>query len=74
MEKFNKGDKVSYIVSKRVGRGFKVSSREGVFVKYSIDNNCIVKSKNGRELLVSLDYVTPISKRNALTKILVGEL
>lgn len=71
--KFEKGDKVSYVISKRVGRGFKISAREGTFDRYYAKDSCVVKTRNGILLTVPISSVTPIGRRNALTTALVGD-
>jgi hypothetical protein len=67
------GDKVQYTVTKKVGRGFKISSREGFFEDDLNDGTCKIRTKNGRYVIKSFNFVTPVNQRNALTKMLVGE-
>ncbi len=68
-----KGDKVSYMSVKKSGRGFSISSKEGVFEEYTEKGNIKVKTRNGILKICSKGDVTPIGKRNALTKALVGD-
>lgn len=65
-----KGDKVSYVITRRVRGGFSISSKEGVIESVGHDGMYAVKAKNGAILWVDRGSVRPIGKPNALTEAL----
>jgi len=68
-----RGDKVNYTVCKKVGKGFKMSSREGVYQDEIAHGIAEIKSKNGRMLQVKINELSLVGERSALTRAIMGD-
>jgi dTDP-4-dehydrorhamnose reductase len=62
------GDKISYTVCRKKGRGYTLSSRKGVFIKSFNGGTSLVKAKNGRTIIINTSSIRKADKRNALTE------
>lgn len=65
------GEKITFITTRKVGRSFHCSSRDGVMVEYG-ENYSKVKAKNGKIIFVHTDSVRLQGQKNALTEALFG--
>ncbi|MDX1464096.1 MAG: hypothetical protein R3215_00150 [Halomonas sp.] len=66
------GDAVTYVVTRKTGRGFSFSAREGKLVEIS-GGLAVVKARNNRLLSVRLKDLRPAGQPNALTEALAGD-
>ncbi len=66
------GDRVSYVQLTAVGRGYRVSARNGVITE--IDGQvATVRGGDGRHITKPLAKLIPEGQPNALTRMLAGE-
>jgi hypothetical protein len=65
------GEKITFITTRKVGRSFHCSARDGVMVEYG-DNYSKVKAKNGKIIFARTDSIRQQGHKNALTEALLG--
>jgi len=63
-----KGDKINYIICKKIGKAYKMSAKEGTFVEKIDKNLAHVKAKNGKIQFVKLEDIRLQEEKNALTE------
>lgn len=64
---FQPGDAVSYVVSKKTGRGYSFSARKGTLVEIN-GGLAIVRARNGKEVAVRVEGLRAADQPNALTE------
>ncbi|MDF3935326.1 hypothetical protein [Pseudomonas citronellolis] len=66
------GDRVSFPVIRRAGRGLRISIREACIAELG-ELTATIKYGNGRTDVIRLDDLTPAGQSNALTRALFGD-
>ena len=65
------GDQVKWVVTRKVGKGYRMSQREGAIVE--IDNDiAIVKHRNGHKKQIHIGNLRLLNEKGELTEIIEG--
>lgn len=70
---FKKGNKINYTVTKKIGKGYSISSKDGIYFALLDEDFSKIKEKNGRIVIVKNSRIRHANKPNALTEALINE-